>query len=93
MRLALLRRRFRRARILRVPVSAMHPAPLPLFHLLQTLFLFRRKDGRDIPVRLSNRLAHAAAGVAPDFFELRARFFDDRRDFGHLLVRQSKLPL
>src|SRR5438477_2978533 len=71
----------------------MHPMTTAFFHLLQALLLFRCKTRSDLAVRFGNGFPNATTGVAPDFFELCARLVDDRRDLGHLFVRQTKLPL
>src|ERR1700731_1025740 len=71
----------------------LEPTSTPFFHLFQPLLLLRGEIRRNLAVRFGNRFADAAAGVAPDFFELRPRFLDDRRNLGHLFVRQTKLPL
>ena len=71
----------------------LEPAAMARFHVFQALLLLRREIRRDLAVCFGNRLADSAAGVASNFFELGPRFLNDRRDLGHLLVRQSKLPL
>ena len=66
---------------------------MPFLHLFQPLLLLRREIRRDLSVRFGNGFANSATGVASNFFELGPRFLDDRRDLGHLFLRQSKLPL
>ena len=66
---------------------------MPFLHLFQALLLLGREIGRDFAMRFGNCIAHAPAGIASDLFELRTGFFDDRRNLGHLFVRQPKLPL
>src|SRR5260370_19748792 len=75
-----------------MPSSAMHPTSAPLFHVLQTLLLLRGENRRDLAVGFGNCFADATTSVASNFFELRARFFDDRRNLGHLFVGEPKLP-
>src|SRR5438445_7768919 len=90
---ALFRRGFGRRCLVRVPASVTHPATMARFHVFQALLLLRREIRRDLAVCFGNRLADSVAGVASNFFELGPRFLNDRRNLGHLLVRQSKLPL
>ena len=71
----------------------LEPAAMARFHVFQALLLLRREIRRDLAVCFGNRLADSVAGVASNFFELGPRFLNDRRNLGHLLVRQSKLPL
>ena len=75
--------------------SAVHRGELLLFFtLLQlTVIVLAARLCGNLSVRFGNRFTDAAAGVASNFFEFGPGFLDDRRDFGHLLVGQSKLPL
>src|ERR1700686_3104518 len=71
----------------------LEPTSMLFLQLFQALLLLRREKRRDLAVRFGNRFADAPAGVASNFFELRPRFLDNRRNLGHLFVRQTKLPL
>src|SRR5207302_4942022 len=76
-----------------MPLPAMHPTTLPLFHLLQTRLLFRSEILRNLTVCFDNGIAHPFSSVAADSFQLRTGLFDDRGDLVHLFVGQPKLPL
>ena len=62
------------------------PTSMPFLHLFQALLLLRRENRRNLAVRFGNRFTDMPAGVAANFFELGARFLDDRRKTLHLLV-------
>ena len=59
---------------------------------MEALLLFRSEQWRNLAVRFSDRVSNLPTSVAADFFQLRSRFVDDRRNLGHLFVGQAQLP-
>src|SRR5207247_6777527 len=70
--------------------TMMSPAPMSLFDLLKFLALFVSKIGSHLPMRLSDGLMYAPAGLSSNVSELRCRFVDDRRNLGDLLRCQVR---
>jgi len=64
---------------------------MSLFDLLKFLALFVSKIGSHLPMRLSDGLMYAPAGLSSNVSELRCRFVDDRRNLGDLLRCQVQL--
>jgi hypothetical protein len=71
----------------------MMPAAMSFFDLSQFLPLFVRENASDFPMRFSDDLMHAPAGVAPHFVKLGSGFIQDRGDFGDLVRSQIQLSL
>ena len=51
---------------------------MPFLHLFQPLLLFRRKKGRNLPMRFRDRFVDASPGGPSNLFQLGGRFIDDR---------------
>jgi len=74
------------------PVTVM-PAPMSIFDLFQLAPLLVRQDASHLLVRFCNDFMDAPAGVAPHFVKLCSSFIQRRRNFGHLLRRQTQFSL
>src|SRR5207244_632125 len=70
----------------------MHPAPMPFFHLFQTLLLLRSQQWRDLAMRFGDCLSDSLTGVATNLFQLRPGLVDDWCNLCHLVVAQVQLP-